>query len=147
MLVPHLIFFLFFIDNRNSLSVASPPQLFSPGSVGQPSVITRLPRPPLGSPYGPGGKFKSIFSISQPTLSFNIRSHTTTFLSTATRPASSQYSTKYKNTLFTTWSSSTANVLTNACIKWGSSHKSLCSIGTNEQTITISFGPFQVLLF
>lgn len=44
-------------ENRISLSIATPPQRFSPGPAGaaQPSVITRLPRPPLGSPYGPGG--------------------------------------------------------------------------------------------
>ncbi|KAJ6649832.1 Remodeling and spacing factor 1, partial [Pseudolycoriella hygida] len=58
-------------DNRSNLSIATPPQLFSPGTV-QPSVITRLPRPPLGSPYGPGGPGQQRFyppTTGQPPVS------------------------------------------------------------------------------
>lgn len=35
-----------------TLNVASPPQLYSPSSRTQPSVITRLPRPQQGPPFG-----------------------------------------------------------------------------------------------
>lgn len=59
--------FHFSADNPRSgsgstLSVATPPQLYSPSSASQPSVITRLPRPQHGSPFSsPTGKTHFIY--------------------------------------------------------------------------------------
>lgn len=42
--------------DKAGLSIATPPQLFSPGGRSQPSVITRLARPPQRQAFGSSGK-------------------------------------------------------------------------------------------
>lgn len=55
----------FYADNKRGLSIAAPPQLYSPVTAGQPSVITRLTRPPHGAPFTGKNKYNFSFLLSK----------------------------------------------------------------------------------